>query len=395
MDKKPWRLDAQVWHLGWASFLSDFSSEMVKPILPMFLTSLGGTGMIIGLVGGLRDSFASLLKVFSGYWADKFGKRKLFVGLGFLTSAFSLFFLSLSRVWTDVLTWASLQRVGKGLKVAPRDAMIADAMPQRRSWAFGFFKALGETGAVFGSITVFILFWSRGLCFRSIILFASFVAFLALLPLFWVKEKKRSSQARKLKFRWKDFSLPLKSFIFVSSLFALGNFSYMFFVLRAKEFFQGRLAIGAPLFLYIFFSLFYAVFAAPFGRLADKIGRRSVILLGYFLFFLTVLGFVFFHSFSVFMALFAFYGLAYAMIDSNQRAYISDLSSPSLRATTLGTFHTAIGFASLFASLIAGALWQLNPAFPFYFGAGMSFLAILFFLIGFMQVKPAQPAYRG
>ena len=374
-------INPQVWRLGWASFLSDFSSEMVKPILPMFLASLGGTGMIIGLVGGLRDSFANLLKGFSGYWADKLGKRKLFVELGFLTSAFSLFFLSLSRVWTDVLTWASLQRIGKGLKVAPRDAMVADAMPQRRGWAFGFFKALGEAGAVFGSVTVFILFWSRGLSFRSIILLASFVAFLALLPLFWVKEKKRPPQIRKLKIRWKDFSSPLKSFILVSSLFALGNFSYMFFVLRAKEFFQGRLAIGAPLFLYIFFSLFYAAFAAPFGRLADKIGRRAIILLGYFLFFLTVLGFAFFHSFGIFMILFAFYGLAYAMIDSNQRAYISDLSSPAFRATTLGTFHTAIGLASLFASLIGGALWQLNPAFTFCFGAGMSFLAILLFLV--------------
>ena len=375
------KINKQVWRLGWASFLSDFSGEMVKPILPMFLASLGGTGMIIGLVGGLRDSFASLLKVLSGYWADKLGKRKLFVGLGFLTSAFSVFFLAFSHFWTDILAWASLQRVGKGLKVAPRDAMVADAMPRTRGWAFGFFKALGETGAVLGSASVFFLFWYRGLSFHSIILLASFVAFLALLPLFWVKEKKRSPLERKLKIEWKEFSAPLKTFILVSSLFSLGNFSYMFFVLRAKEFFQGKLAIGAPLLLYIFFSVFYAAFAVPFGRLADRVGRRSVIILGYFLFSLTVFGFAFFHSFIAFMILFALYGTAYAMIDSNQRAYVADLSSPSLRATTLGTFHMTIGFASLFASLVAGALWQINPVLTFYFGAIMSSLALLLFVI--------------
>jgi len=164
-------------------------------------------------------------------------------------------------------------------------------------------------------------------------------------------------------------------------MFALANFSYMFFILRAQEFFTGKLSVGIPILLYILFNTFYAVFAVPFGRLSDKIGRKKVIVFGYLLFSLTSLGFAFFNSLTAFIILFALYGIVYAIVDGNQRAYVSDLVSEELRATALGTFHTTIGLAALPASLIAGFLWQINPSMPFVYGAAVSIISVVLFIV--------------
>ena len=367
--------------LGIVSFLNDLSSEMIMPILPMFITALGGTGLIVGLIGGLRDSISSILKVFAGYWSDKSGKRKIFVSSGYLTSAFFKLFLAFSKIWQHVLVFASLERIGKGLRTAARDAIIADSMPKERGKGFGIHRAMDTSGAVAGSIVVFLLFWFLGFNFKSIILIAAILAFLSLIPLYFVEERKRESQDINLKIGLKNLSRPLKLFVLVSGMFALANFSYMFFILRAQEFFTGKLSVGIPILLYIFFNIFYAVFAVPFGRLSDKIGRKKVIAFGYLLFSLTSLGFAFFNSLTAFIILFALYGIVYAIVDSNQRAYVSDLSSEELRATALGTFHTTIGLTALPASLIAGFLWQINPSIAFIYGAVISIISVVLFIV--------------
>jgi len=179
----------------------------------------------------------------------------------------------------------------------------------------------------------------------------------------------------------KNLSRPLRLFILVSGIFSLANFSYMFFILRAQELFTGKLSVGAPILLYILFNAFYAVFAVPFGELSDKIGRKKVITFGYLLFSLTSLGFAFFNSLTAFIVLFALYGIVYAIVDGNQRAYVSDLSSEELRATALGTFHTAMGLMALPASLIAGFLWQINSSMPFVYGAAVSIISVVLFIV--------------
>ena len=374
-------ISANILLLGIVSFLNDLSSEMIMPILPMFITALGGTGLIVGLIGGLRDSISSILKVFAGYWSDKSGKRKIFVSSGYLTSAFFKLFLAFSKIWQHVLVFASLERIGKGLRTAARDAIIADSMPKERGKGFGIHRAMDTSGAVAGSIVVFLLFWFLGFNFKSIILMAAILAFLSLIPLYFVKERKRESQDINLKIGLKNLSRPLKLFILVSGMFALANFSYMFFILRAQEFFTGKLSVGIPILLYILFNIFYAVFAVPFGRLSDKIGRKKVIAFGYLLFSLTSLGFAFFNSLIAFIILFALYGIVYAIVDGNQRAYVSDLSSEELRATALGTFHTTIGLTALPASLIAGFLWQINPSIVFIYGAVISIISVVLFIV--------------
>jgi MFS family permease len=377
-------ISANILLLGIVSFLNDFSSEMIMPILPMFITALGGAGLVVGLVGGLRESISSILKVFCGYCSDRTGKRKIFVSSGYLTSAVFKFLLSFSKVWQHILVFAGLERVGKGLRTAPRDAIIADSMSEQRGRGFGIHRTLDTLGAILGSAVVFILFWFLKFDFKTIIFLAALLPVFSLIPLHFVKEKKRQPQDITLRLGIKNLPKPLKSFILVSGVFALANFSYMFFILRAQEFFTGRLSVGVPILLYILFNVFYALFAIPFGALSDRIGRKRVLVFGYLLFSLTCLGFAFFNSLLAFTILFALYGMVYAIIDGNQRAFVSDLSSGELRATALGTFHTTIGLVALPSSLIAGLLWQnISPGAAFIYGSVVSTVSVvLFFIFG-------------
>ncbi|KAA0000091.1 MAG: MFS transporter [Thermoplasmata archaeon] len=375
MNKYIKKISANVLLLGVVSFLNDLSSEMIMPILPMFITALGGSAIIVGLIGGLRDSISSILKVFSGYWSDRIGKRKVFVSCGYLLSGVFKLFLAFSKIWQHILISASLERIGKGLRTAPRDAIIADSMPEERGKGFGIHRALDTSGAILGSIIAFLLFWLFGFSFNTIIFSAATLVFLSLIPLYFVKEKKRKPQDINFKIGLKNLPYHLKLFILISSLFALANFSYMFFILRAQEVFTDKLSM--PILLYVLFNIFYALFAIPFGKLSDKIGRKKVIGFGYLLFSLTSLGFAFFNSLMAFIILFALYGIVYAIVDGNQRAYVSDLSPERLRATALGTFHTVIGLASLPSSLIAGFLWQINPSATFIYGAAISIFSAI------------------
>ncbi|RLG72258.1 MAG: MFS transporter [Methanobacteriota archaeon] len=367
--------------LGITSFLNDLSSEIITPILPMFITALGGSGVVIGFVGGLRDSVSNILKVLCGYWSDKKGERKIFVSSGYLTSSFFKLFLAFSKTWHHAAIFTGLERAGKGLRTAPRDAMIADSMVRDKGKGFGVHRALDASGAILGAITVFVLFWFFELSFRLIIFTAATISFLSLIPLSFVGEEKKKPGSITFKLGVKGFPGQLRLFILVSTMFSMANFSYMFFILKAQQLFTDKESVGIPILLYILFNFFYATLAIPFGALSDKIGRRKVILMGYTIFSVTCLGFSISESLIPRRNLFSLYGVVYAMVDGNQRAYVADLSPEKLKATSLGTFHTATGLATLPASLVAGYLWEnVSPATTFIYGSVVSAVSIATFI---------------
>jgi len=367
--------------LGIVSFINDASSDMIWPILPMFITSVGGGGLAVGLIGGLGESVSSILKIFSGYWSDRLGRRKVLVASGYALSSISKMFFPLVGSWIHLLILKPLERVGKGIRTAPRDSLIADSSVKgKRGMSFGIHRALDTSGALLGSFSAFIFVWFLGLPFRSILAIAAVLGFSALIPLIFVRDVRvQTKRKASLKIGLGRLGKRFRLFVLVVTIFALGNFSYMFLILRAREAFQTvfteRLAEAVPILLYVLFNTSYAVFSMPLGSVSDKIGRGKVLALGYVLFGLTCLGFIFSEELYAFIALFLTYGLFHASVDAIQRAYASDLVSKEWRGTALGTFHTSIGLAALPASTIAGILWDINPALTFTFGAAAAFLA--------------------
>jgi len=380
--------------LSIVSFLNDLSSEMIMPILPMFLQSLGGGGEAVGLLGGFRDAVSNILKIFFGYWSDKTGQRKIFVYGGYFVSSIFKLLLALSRTWPSAVLFSGLERICKDMRTAPRDAIIAESMTSERGKGFGIHRSLETAGAVLGTLVAFVLFWFLQLSFRNIILIAGIIGFAALLPIRFVSEPQGRPQKVTLKLGLASLPAPLILFILVASLFAFGNFSYMFFVLKANTLFPGRFSQAAPILLYAMFNVVYALLAAPLGILSDKIGREKVIVFGYLLFALTAAGFAVFSTPPAFVILFALYGGYKAAIDGTQRALVADLAREGLKATALGTFHTATGMAALPGGLLAGWLWErFSPQVTFLYGAGMGLLSVLLFIGLGVYLRTARSSY--
>ena len=363
--------------LGLVSLLNDISSEIIQPVLPLFIASLGGGSMAVGLIGGISDGLPSLLKVLAGCWSDRLGKRKALVVAGYAISAAGKLFLPVANTWQQVFLLKTLERSGKGVRSAPRDAMISESTDKsNRGRGFGLHRAMDSTGAVIGSVLAYLL-WQGGMSYSSIFMVAGVLSVLALIPFYRVKESFRASSCE-VRLKLSGLSPQLQRFLVIASLFALGNFSYMFFILRAQGLFSGAEAVAAPLLLYALFNLVYALLAMPVGIWSDRVGRKKVLATGYALFALTALGFAFVTSLAGLIALFALYGLVYALVDGSERAYVSDLSPDSLRGSSLGLYYGAIGVAAILSSLVAGALWAWWGAqATFVFGAGAASLAAM------------------
>jgi MFS family permease len=361
--------------LGFVSLLNDISSEIIQPILPLFIASLGGSSLAVGLIGGISDGLPSLLKVLAGYGSDRLGKRKPLVVAGYAISAVGKLFLPAAATWQQVFLLKTLERSGKGVRSAPRDAMISESAQEgRRGRGFGLHRSMDSTGAVVGSILAYLL-WQGGMSYSSIFMVAGVLSVVALLPFYRVKESFRSPNCE-VRLKLSGLSPQLRRFLGLASIFAIGNFSYMFFILRAQGLFSGSLAVAAPLLLYALFNLVYAALAMPVGIWSDRVGRRKVLALGYALFALTALGFAAVTSLAGLIALFALYGLVYALVDGSERAFVSDLSPVGLRGSSLGLYYGAIGVAVILSSLLAGAFWSWWGAqATFLFGAGAAGLA--------------------
>jgi MFS family permease len=286
-----------------------------------------------------------------------------------------------------------VERTGKGLRDAPRDAVIADSTaPEVRGKAFGIHRAMDTTGAIGGSLSAFLLFWVFGLEFKAIVLICAIVAFASLVPFVWMKDVEREPQKRSLGLSFRALPTELKYFVFVATVFALGNFTSWFFVLRASDFFgelvSERAAVAIAIALYCLFNVVYAAFSIPLGILSDRIGRGRVLLAGYALFGITFLGFALLHSVAAFVIFFILYGLIYAVVKGTERAFVCDMAPEDTRGTAFGTLHTAIGLVALPAGIIAGLLWEhIAPWATFVYGGSLGLIAAALLLLG-MRIWP-------
>ncbi len=380
-DKHP--LPRNVWILGLVSLFNDIASEMIYPIVPIFLTrTLGASATIVGIIEGIAEATASILKVFSGWLSDRFRHRKKFVIGGYALSALSKFLLSLASTWGHVLGARFVDRFGKGARTSARDALIADStFEQQRGAAFGLHRAMDTLGAIIGPLMALVLLHFLGEQFHLFFLLAFFPGLLALGLLFWgVKEPPRRGDLQRLTIRLslKHFTRPFKHFLLVSLVFALGNSSDAFLILRAQSL---GYSTTQTVFLYVLFNLFFAGLAYPFGRLSDRLGARQVLQASFFFFGIIYLGFALASSAGMLIVLFPFYGIYMAMSEGISKAYITQIVPEKIRATALGTYYTVTGLITFFASSLAGLLWHyLDVRAPFYFGAAMALLAGLLFL---------------
>lgn len=375
MDKKG---DKNIFLLGFSSLFNDIGSEMVTPILPFLITSLGGAGFAVGLLSGLKEGLSSLFKLLGGYVSDKTGKRMPFVFLGHLISIISKYLLSLVSGVVHIVTLVSFERFGK-IRDAPRDVIIASST-NRQGRGFGIHQMLDTSGAIIGSLIVLFLFWKFSLGFKPIILIAALISSFSLIPLFFVKTKKSKPEKVNLFSGIKNLKKELKYFIFVSAIFTLANFGlYMFLILRAKEL-TGSVVI--PLSLYVLFNIIWATFTIPFGKLSDRLGRKKVLMSGYILFLLVTLGFLFDYGLVYLGFLFVAYGFVYAITQSNQKALVSDLA-PKLKGTALGFYYAVIGTITIPAGIIAGLLWDISNRIMFGYMAIIALISII--LLSFLK----------
>jgi MFS family permease len=405
-EKSSKKLPRNVKVVAVTSFLTDVSSEMVINTLPLFLKNvLGVKTSIIGLIEGVAESTASFLKLYSGWISDKIKKRKILAVLGYGISAVSKPFFYFAHTWGMVAAARWGDRVGKGVRTAPRDALVADSTEQsQRGFAFGFHRAADTAGAFVGLLMAFLIVWIlqsgsgdlKAHTFRVLVLVSLLPAALAVIILAaGAKDIPATGAATPPRFGFKSLGRNFIIFIMIVGIFELGNSSDAFIILRAQE--RG-LSIAGIFAMLIAFNFVYTVIALPAGKLSDRIGRRRIIMAGWALYVLTYLGLAVARSAVHIVVLYVIYGAYYGLSYGTAKAMVADFVPPAVRGMAYGTYNAVLGLTDLPASLIAGVLWSgvgtwkgFGPTAPFYFGAAMAFMALLLFF--FWKPSPVETKF--
>jgi MFS family permease len=384
-------LPRNVWALSFVSLLNDTSSEIIYPLLPTFLAlTLGASPFAIGAIEGIAESTASLLKLFSGYLSDKFNSRKLPVFIGYALASITRPFLAFVSTWQQVLFVRLTDRVGKGIRGAPRDALLAAEVPyEKRGLAFGFNRAADHLGAVFGPVVASILLWIFAENpnyptvqeYQSVFLLASVPIAVGLFVIvFFVKEdgKTEIDEQPPIKLSLKEFDGNFKRFLVVIALFTLSNSTDAFLLLRA-----GEAGIAPPLLPILWMVLHFSKVVSSLigGSLSDKFGRKKLIFSGWILYALVYLGFAFVNEAWQAWALFAIYGVYFGLTEGAEKALVADLVPAKKRGTAFGLYNLAFGITVFPASLLLGGIWNwYGASYAFVFSAGLSILAAVFLL---------------
>ena len=390
---------------GLVSFFMDISSEMIYPLVPLFLANvLGVNKSVIGLIEGVAESTASLLKVFSGWVSDRIGNRKWLMAAGYGISILSRPLVALATGWHQVLGARFIDRFGKGVRTAPRDAIIAEAADKAYlGRAFGFHRSLDTMGAVVGPALAFFLLGRFSNDYRRVFWFSIVPGvFAVLLIIFFIAEKKkpgaqliapatdgpinqRPAAAGRPKLTVKHFDWRFKFFAVIAGLFAVGNSSDVFLILRAQQ--VGISTVMIPM-VYLLFNLIYSLSSLPAGVAADRFGKKRVILLGFVLFAILYYGFAIASNTKAIWVLFGLYGLFMGLTEGIQKAFLATIIPQDFKATAFGVYNTIVGLAMFPASLIGGWLWdQVSPSATFYFGAVTAGLSALLFVIFIATIR--------
>ncbi|XWX62699.1 MFS transporter [Desulfitobacterium sp. AusDCA] len=374
-------IEHNIFFVGLTSFLTDTTTKMIYAIMPLFLMTLGATKTELSLIEGIAESTASVLKALSGWWSDKIGKNKPFMIIGYAFTALlsPLFVLVNSPI--QVLFIRFFERVGKGIRTAPRDSLIAGSSERNaKGKSFGFHKAMDNSGAILGPLLASgVLFLFPGE-YRKVFLLAAIPGLLGLgAIIFFVKEAHKDKTKRLGRIALKDFSLKYYVFLGIVFIFTLGNSTDALLLIKASDI--GIQDAFIPI-IYLIFNAVSVVFAIPAGILSDKIGRERLIIFGYLLYSIIYFGFGRTSSQAVLILLFALYGLYSAATDGVQKALISDFIDINKRGTGLGLYNSIIGVTLLPASVIAGFLYDhINNRAPFYYGAVMAFFAAILMIV--------------
>jgi MFS family permease len=389
-ERKFFGFGSNVFVAGLVSFFMDVSSEMIYPLVPLFLSNvLGVNKSVIGLIEGVAESTASLLKVFSGWVSDRIGNRKWLMAVGYGISTFSRPLVALATSWQHVMGSRFMDRFGKGVRTAPRDAIIAESSKRTHlARAFGFHRSMDTMGAVLGPALAFFLLGIFSNNYRWVFYLSMIPGAIAvLLIIFFITEDKKPSLAHseRPKLTLKHFDWQFKFFVAIATIFAIGNSSDVFLILRAQQ-------IGIPTVMipvvYLSFNLIYSLSSLPAGIAADRFGRKRVILFGFVLFAVLYYGFAVAKDITTIWLLFGFYGLFMGLTEGIQKAFLATIIPPDFKATAFGVHNTAIGLAMFPASLIGGWLWDhVSPSATFYYGAITAGLSAILFVVFIAVVR--------
>jgi MFS family permease len=357
---------------GLVSLFMDISSEMIYPLIPLFLSSvLGVNKSIIGLIEGIAESTASLLRVFAGWFSDRVGRRKGFMVFGYGISTLSRPITALAAGWHTILGARFIDRVGKGIRTAPRDAIIAESTGEAfLGRAYSFQRSMDTIGAVIGPSLAFLFLAVFSNNYRTVFWLSMIPGVIAVcLIIFFIKEEKGSSSKlpERPKLTLKNFDGGFRFFLVIATLFAIGNSSDVFLILRAQQ--TGVPSHLIPI-LYLVFNIIYSISAIPAGIAADRCGKKRILLLGFVVFAIVYFGFAVARNSAAIWALFSLYGLFMGLTDGTQKAFLATIIPPEFKATGFGIYYTATGLAMFPASLIGGWLWDhVSPSATFYYGA--------------------------
>jgi len=368
--------------LAFASLFSDISTEMLYPILPVYLTQyLKANGSIVGIIEGIAQATQNIIQGFSGWLSDKLQQRKPIALVGYFLSAISKPFIGLANSWQMVLAARFSDRVGAGGRSAPRDALLAESVePQHRGKAFGL-EGIGDNlGAFLGPLITVLLFFSLRFDIHTIFYLAIIPGLMAFMMVLLVKEKKVGVAAKsKIDLHISQFPKTYWKYLLVTCLFGIGNSSNAFLILEIRE--KG-LSLYNTIFVYAFYNLVAALVSYPAGSLSDKFGRKPLLLISFIVFLITYLGFAV--SSNIFLTgfLFVFYGLFQGRFRASGKSYATDFVPHSLRASGIGWYSTVVGLSGLIASIIAGGLWdKVSHTSVFVYGSVLSLIGIIFLVI--------------